>query len=115
VSFSNSWRLVLLGSAVALVSAWGAPSSTRSPAGRLILRNASWDSVRVEVRVGRSGECDGLAALRVRTLLRDKAWSIDAADLVCGRRTLEPERPNDQWTAWRWRRVDAGAPVETTL
>ena len=115
MSFANDLRFVLLCSAVALVSAWNGSSPKGPLTGRLVLRNATWDSARAEVRVGGSGGCEELRVFRTRTLLRGRAWSIDATGLVCWRRDLEPERPDGQWTPWRQHRLDGNASVEAML
>ena len=68
--------------------------------GRVVLRNITWDSVRVEVRVGDAPTCDDSSLLGVATLERGHAWGIAASDAVCWRRELTPGHMEGLWTAW---------------
>ena len=68
--------------------------------GRVVLRNVTWDSVRVEVRVGAAPACDDNSLLGVAMLTRGRAWAIAASDAVCWRREFTPGHMDGLWTAW---------------
>jgi len=83
--------------------------------GTLILRNALWDQVQVEVRVGPSASCDAAAALGVVALGRDQRWAVVSDQIVCWRREQLPGNPTAGWTAWQQAQPAPGAMQSVTL
>ncbi len=83
--------------------------------GRLLLRNTSWDSVRVEVRIGAAASCDQSPLLAIRYVLRQRSWSVTADLPVCWRREAEPQAPTGVWTPWQRREVGEGSSEEVAL
>lgn len=90
-------------------------SMSQNRPGRVVLRNVLWDSVRVEVRVGESLDCDRNALVGVKTLLRGRAWAVTTDQAVCWRRSLAPNEPRSAWTAWTRRRIPAAQQVRERL
>lgn len=90
-------------------------AESQEPAGTLILRNAQWDLVRVEVRLGRDDNCNAHATTSTHTLRRDKRWAIVSASMICWRREREPGVAERGWTEWQRLRVPPGATLEVVL
>jgi hypothetical protein len=89
--------------------------STASPAGGVALRNTSWDSIQVEIRLGTTTNCDLDPALAVRTLRRNEAWAVVANGVVCWRREASPGATPLVWTAWQSRSVPSTGVDNVTL
>lgn len=83
--------------------------------GRVVLRNVLWDSVRVEVRVGGSLDCDRNVLVGVKSLARGRAWAVTTDQTVCWRRDLVPNQPTGGWTAWVRRRIAPAQQVREVL
>jgi hypothetical protein len=87
-----------------------APRAFRTDsAGTLVLRNARWDSVRVEVRVGATADCDQQPAGATRSLQLGSTWAVAAraGQEVCWRREATPTEPTGAWTSWTARQLTA--------
>jgi hypothetical protein len=75
------------------------PTQATDP-GRVVLVNTRADSVRVEVRSGPSAICDQNPSLGVRTIGRDRTWTISSAEHICWRR--EPQAGTNSGAAQTW-------------
>ena len=75
------------------------------PSGKLVLVNAQWDRVRVEVRVGPSESCSQNESAGTRTLERDRRWTVVSDRVICWRREQSPGDPSGGWTAWESARL----------
>jgi hypothetical protein len=86
-------------------------------AGTLLLRNATWDSVRVEVRAGTAADCDAMSpsAGATRLLRRGRTWTIVTDKAVCWRRESDPAAPTGAWTTWTRRALAPGQEVADEL
>jgi len=106
-------------------AAGGGPAAWAAHAGRVVLRNARFDSVRVEVRAGPSSDCGQNVLIGVASLPRGSAWGITTDKPVCYRR--EEAQSSDQaagppagalvkaWTAWARHVPARGQRVEKQL
>lgn len=85
------------------------PRVVQQAGGRLVLRNLAWDSVRVEVRVGNSANCEMNAMAGERILRRGRVWAISAAQPICWRRERSPGHGAvEAWTPWARRAIPPG-------
>jgi hypothetical protein len=83
--------------------------------GRLILRNITWESVRVDVRIGKDTNCEMNASAGERVLRRGRVWAISSSLPICWRRELAPGgRATRAWTPWTRRIVPPGRSEKTT-
>jgi hypothetical protein len=103
----------------ALLLAAPLPGQQRDPQsanqGRLIIRNIAWDVVRIEVRIGRSTDCEQNPAVGVRALKRGRSWSIASARNICFRREQSPGRATPiAWTPWMRKTVPKGTSIKVT-
>ncbi|MGH7718948.1 MAG: hypothetical protein ACREON_08930 [Gemmatimonadaceae bacterium] len=107
-------------------SSTAGPSATPPvPAGRVVLRNARFDSVRVEVRAGPSSDCGQNVRIGVATLPRGSAWGLTTDKPVCYRHEAARSAGKvdgtaasglaEAWTAWTQRVVGRGQRVEEQL
>ena len=108
--FTRFTRSTSLLPSAALALAAAAPAAAGAGPGRLTLRNATWDAVTVEVRVGRSEDCASNHLIGRHTLPRARGLTVTAdGATVCWRREADPARgaggPSGAWSA---RRVGAG-------
>jgi len=86
-----------------------------SQSGIVALRNANWDVVKVEVRLGASSDCDLYPSVAIRTLKRGESWAIVAAGVVCWRREALPGAQQLVWTTWHASALPAMGVVDVTL
>jgi len=109
--------LALMAGALGIsVGTAAAASATDVSPGRLILRNAAFDSVRVEVRLGNSDRCEENMALAARTLKRGKAWLISVEPAtVCWRIKPRPTEFDVSWTQWISTRLSQDSVIEKVL
>jgi hypothetical protein len=119
-SLNSSRCSRLLGAAVSLALFTLASSPLRSApvlraAGTLELRNADWEAVRVEIRIGPSATCEANPDYQTRTLLRGKVWSITTSEGVCWRREAQPGGATEQWTDWQRPTLLEGGAVVRSL
>jgi len=89
------------------------PSATRSatpPAshGRLEVRNTLADSVRLEVRIGPSENCNANAHAATRVIRPGRTWAVASDQVVCWRRETGAADPTGPWSRWQSRRVPPG-------
>ena len=92
------------------------PSSpSHATAGTLVLKNASWDAVQVDVRLGPSTDCAANRVVGTRTLNRDQWWTIVTNDVICWRREAVPGDVAHGWTTWTGLRVATGTKQEVVL
>ncbi|MGI8496088.1 MAG: hypothetical protein ACR2OG_00690 [Gemmatimonadaceae bacterium] len=96
------------------------PSATGSTTpsggtGTLAVKNASFDSVNVEVRIGANQDCGQNQAFGTRELRRGETWTITTDQDVCWRRDADPSRPGGAWTAWNRQSVRKGEAHNATL
>jgi len=89
--------------------------SAQAPAGTLVLRNAQWDVVRVEARVGPSANCEANEPVGTRTLNQGQRWAFVADAVVCWRRERVPGDAEQGWTRWEPVRVPATTRREVEL
>jgi hypothetical protein len=89
-------------------------STPAAPRG-LVLRNAQWDAVRVEVRIGASTDCAANASVGTRTVRRRQTWTIVTAQPICWRREQVPGDAARGWTAWSRTQVAANTGQEVDL
>jgi len=82
---------------------------------QVVLRNALWDSVRVELRAGPAAACDENPVLAVRTVGRGRAWGLTTDQPVCWRRAADPDAPASAWSAWTRRVLTGGTKVSVVL
>jgi len=113
-------RLFAIISALALVSTMRTAQGqgrgqSRPEPGTLIIRNVMFDSVRVEVRIGPSNNCEMNPMVGVRKLRKGRAWGVKSDRGVCWRRELSPgSSASNAWTDWSRRVVPARGVVKTT-
>jgi hypothetical protein len=82
-------------------------SVTLTDPGQLVLRNGSWNTVQVEVRLGTAASCDLNDSAGIRTLKQGQTWEVVVEGTVCWRRELNPGSGDGQWTSWQSRQVGA--------
>jgi len=68
--------------------------------GTLEIRNNGPESVRVEVRVGPSQNCEENPSQGVRGLRRGATWAVVSDEFVCWRREQLSVDPAALWTPW---------------
>lgn len=96
----------LLPSALAAPRVMGRPTPAAAMSGILVLRNTTWDSVRVEMRLGGpSSQCGVQPSLGVKSLKRREAWAVVTDEIVCWRREENPGAESLIWTPWQTRQV----------
>ena len=83
--------------------------------GILVLSNARWDSVRVEIRVGPSADCSLNPPLDVRTLRRNQRWAIVVDDVICWRREQASGEAASAGSDWGQARVAADSVRNVSL
>ena len=87
----------------------------RPEPGTLIIRNIMFDSVRIELRIGPSNNCEMNPLVGVRKLRKGRAWAVKSARGVCWRRESSPGHSGtNAWTEWSRRVVPARAEVRIT-
>lgn len=92
-----------------------APVDTSAGTGTMNLRNPSYDSVTVEVRLGASTDCAQNAAFGTRQLRKGDTWTITTTEAVCWRRDANPAAPTGAFTSWNRQAVGKGTTHEATL
>jgi len=95
----------LLPSALAAPRVMGRPTPGVPMSGILVLRNTTWDSVRVEIRLGPSSQCAVSPSQGVKSLKRGEAWAVAVDENVCWRREASPGAESLTWTPWQTRQV----------
>ena len=100
---------------VALSLVFGPVASSQTPSGILVLRNARWERVQVELRLGASRDCTANAAMGVRTLRRGQTWTVVSTEVVCWRREAVPGDAERRWTEWNGAQAVSGARREVEL
>src|ERR1041385_6722267 len=85
----------------------GASAARASAGGIVALKNASWDSVQVEIRIGSGSTCDLYPSLGSRTLKRGESWAIVSTGTVCWRREAMPGAQSLVWTSWQTNAIPA--------
>jgi hypothetical protein len=91
-----------------------APAPPKGP-GTLVLYNARWDSVQVEVSIGTSIQCVDNASVGTRTLRRNQRWAVVSGSVICWRREVVPGNSGRGWTAWDQDRLTSAEVREVTL
>jgi hypothetical protein len=98
------------------------PAKTKTPtdtpatgSGTMHLRNPSYDSVTVEVRLGANSDCAQNASFGTRQLRKGDTWTITTDQAVCWRRDANPAAPTGAWSAWNRQAVSKGTTHEATL
>jgi len=89
------------------------PSSALT--GRVVLRNARWSAVQVEVRIGASSQCDQNESVGIKTLGRDQAWGVVSDQTICWRREQTPGDARAGWTPWSQTRLALDEVRDITL
>jgi len=108
--------LLVLVSAAPLVAQGGPPGPpSQSAAGTLILTNARFDRVQVEVRLGSSANCAASKSSATHTLRRGQQWAVASARVICWRREAVPGNPSRGWGAWTTAQVAAASTREVDL
>ena len=93
-----------------------APAETAATgSGTMHLRNPTYDSVTVEVRLGASTNCAENAAFGTRQLRKGDTWTITTTEAVCWRRDANPNAPTGAFTSWNRQAVGNGTTHEATL
>ena len=93
-----------------------APAETAATgAGTMNLRNPTYDSVTVEVRLGASTDCAANAAFGTRQLRKGDTWTITTDQAVCWRRDANPAAPTGAWSAWNRQAIGKGTTHDATL
>ena len=105
---------VVISSLVLLPTAAAAPSAAPR-SGVVVIRNSSWPTVQVEIRLGSGSQCDLYAAHAVRTLKQGEAWAVVTDGVVCWRREANPGAQRLQWSAWQSRTVPSAGVDDVTL
>jgi hypothetical protein len=100
VGFTSCCLLALIADTPHVLGALRPPTRL---SGVLALRNTTWDSVRVELRLGPSTQCDVYPSLAVRTLKRGETWAVVVDQVVCWRREASPGAAPLVWGAWQSR------------
>ena len=90
------------------------PAAT-ADGGTLVLRNARWDRVQVEARLGAATDCAANRALGTRALRRGQAWTFVTRTPVCWRRERVPGDVTQGWEEWTRVQVADGAKREVDL
>jgi hypothetical protein len=98
-----------------LLSALAPTLTAQSAGGTLIISNARFDQVQVEVRLGSSSDCAANPSVGTRTLTRNQRWAIVSARVVCWRREAVPGNQAAGWTDWTSARASAPTRREVTL
>lgn len=85
--------------------------------GQITLRNATSDSVRVELRIGDAGDCDKTPVAAEKLVPPGRSWLIAAIHPICWRRATEASarasRP--EWMPWHRHVLAVGERRESTL
>lgn len=88
----------------------------RTADGILVLSNAQWDSVRVELRVGASTDCAANPPLVVRVLRRNDRWAVVApGDVICWRLGQASGDAATAWSTWGQARVGSDSVRNVAL
>jgi hypothetical protein len=98
-----------------VLASFGPATLAQTPAGTLVLRNAQWDSVRVDARLGSEDACEANPSVGARTLRRGQRWAFVSGRVVCWRRERVPGDARHGWTDWERLRVPAAARREVEL
>jgi len=111
--------VLLLMTAVVTSSAYSAPAGPnafqQTRPGRVIIQNLGWDSIRVEVRVGRFADCERNALVGMHVLKRRRAWGISSDTPVCWRRERSMGHFSGMWMPWTRRAVTPDQLIRVTL
>ena len=84
--------------------------------GTMIIKNVMFDSVRIELRIGSSSNCEMNPLVAVRSLRKGRSWAIKADRGVCWRRERsQGSSANNAWTDWSRRVVPARATVRVNI
>ena len=111
VGASALW-MILLGSPI-IAQGPGRPAAPEP--GTLVIRNIMWESVRIEVRIGPSANCEMNPLVGVRSLRKGRAWAVKSERGVCWRRERAPgSSARNAWTDWSRRVVPSRATVRIT-
>ena len=101
--------------ALVLVHPASAQRGPRPEPGALMIKNVVFDSVRIEIRVGPSTNCETNSLVGVRTLRRGRTWAVRSDRGVCWRREQSPgSSATNAWTNWTRRVVPSRAEVVVT-
>ncbi len=98
-----------------VLSALAPALDAQTTGGTLILSNARFDQVQVEVRLGSSTDCGANPSVGTRTLTRNQRWAIVSARVVCWRREAVPGDAAAGWTDWTVARVTTARRREEAL
>ena len=100
----------------------GAPPSRAEPGpqrintARLRLRNASADTLRVEIRIGAGQACVNARSTDARVLPPGRAWVTAANQPICWRQSLAGAAPTTvRWTPWERRALQPAQRAEAAL
>lgn len=75
----------------------------------LVIRNMSGDSLRVEVRIGDSRNCELNHSAGIHVLPRGRVWGVNTEQIICWRSEVAPGRTaTDVWKPWQQKKVPTG-------
>ena len=85
--------------------------------GQITLRNATSDSVRVELRIGDAANCHKNPVASVQLVPPGRSWLIAAIHPICWRRATAGARSGStaEWMPWHRRVLAVGERRESTL
>ncbi len=96
-------RAAILALMIALVAGALVAQQPRVPqnATRLVVHNAFWDSVRIELRVGKLAACENNTLVGERHIRRGRSWGVTSTEPLCWRREQAPgTRFAGVWSSW---------------
>jgi hypothetical protein len=109
--------VLALFSFVALTASAQKPVGPTPPANKtftqLTLRNATQDTMRVELRFA-AGSCDASAPAAVHLLAPGQRWIVASSRPICWRR-LNKRLPDASWTQWSRHILAKGQRLDLTL
>jgi hypothetical protein len=83
--------------------------------GQLVLRNVAWESVRIDVRIGKASNCEMNSPVGEKALRKGRVWAISSDLPICWRRELAPNgRASGGWTPWTRRIITPGKVEKAT-
>jgi hypothetical protein len=114
-----AWLLALFLTSSAAVArsaeAQAAPSLAPHRNAQLVLVNASADSVRVQVRVGRSPNCTDNSRWVEHVVPPQRRWALSADTNICWRRARALHDAHAGWTGWQQHALAATGRQEIPL